>query len=152
MTASGTLRRVIPECVLALLLFAMVSGSAFAEGLMPHPPKGKGEHCVASTDVMRRNHMDLMKHQRDETVHEGVRGKPFGLAGCVGCHAVKGADGQPVSHGDSRHFCRSCHDYAAVSIDCFQCHASRPDEKVKGAEGSRSGLSGLAAFFQKERP
>ena len=95
------------------------------EPLVPHPPKGKGEHCVAPTEFMRRNHMSMMKHQRDETVHEGVRGKPFSLAGCMDCHAVKGADGQPVAYADSRHFCRSCHDFAAVSIDCFECHSSK---------------------------
>ena len=78
--------------VIALLL-ALANASAFAEGLVPQPPKGKGEHCVAATEFMRRNHMSMMKHQRDETVHEGVRGKPFSLAGCVDCHAVKGAEG-----------------------------------------------------------
>jgi predicted CXXCH cytochrome family protein len=139
--------------VIALLL-ALATTSAFAQTLMPHPPKGRGEHCVAPTDVMRRNHMSLMKHQRDETVREGVRGKPFSLGACVDCHAVKGADGQPVSYADAKHFCRSCHDFAAVSIDCFECHASRPgEEKPKSAERALpSGLAAAAASFQEGRP
>ncbi|MBV5325306.1 MAG: hypothetical protein J0626_08585, partial [Rhodospirillaceae bacterium] len=35
----------------------------------------KGEQCVEPTDFMRRNHMKLLNHQRDETVIEGVRTK-----------------------------------------------------------------------------
>jgi predicted CXXCH cytochrome family protein len=139
--------------VIALLL-ALANASAFAEGLVPIPPKGKGEHCVADTEVMRRNHMSMMKHQRDETVHDGVRGKPFSLAGCMDCHAVKGADAQTVTYSDSRHFCRSCHDFAAVSIDCFECHSSRPgSEKPHSAQGAVSpDLAVAAAHFQETRP
>ncbi len=135
-------------------LILVANASAFAEGLVPTPPKGKGEHCVAPTEFMRRNHMSLMRHQRDETVHGGVRGKPFSLAGCMDCHAVKGADGQPVTYSDSRHFCRSCHDFAAVSIDCFECHSSRSGpEKAQSAEKSVSpDLAVAAALFQEKRP
>jgi predicted CXXCH cytochrome family protein len=101
--------------------------------LMPHPAKGKGESCVAPTDWMRRNHMKALLHQRDMTVHEGVRGTQFSLKDCVSCHAVKGEDGRPVTISSPKHFCRSCHDYAAVSIDCFECHASTPAEPQKAA-------------------
>jgi predicted CXXCH cytochrome family protein len=94
---------------------------------IPSPPKAQGEHCVADTAFMRRYHMQMLLHQRQETVHDGVRTDKFSLAQCVSCHAVKGSDGAPVAYSDSKHFCRSCHDYAAVSVDCFTCHASRPD-------------------------
>ena len=136
------------------LMLALANASAFAEGLVPTPPRGKGEHCVAATEFMRRNHMTMMKHQRDETVHDGVRGKPFSLAGCVDCHAVKGADEQPVTYSDSRHFCRSCHDFAAVSIDCFECHSSRlGSKKTQSAQGAISpDLAVAAAHFQESRP
>ncbi len=139
--------------VIALLL-AFANASALAEELMPRPPRGKGEHCVAPTEFMRRNHMSMVKHQRDETVHEGVRGKPFSLAGCMDCHAVKGADGQAVTYADSKHFCRSCHDFAAVSIDCFQCHSSRPGaDKRESAQGALPAeLAVAAAVFQETRP
>lgn len=76
---------------------------------------------------MRRNHMRMLMHQRNQTVHQGVRGKADSLKNCVTCHAVKGDDGQFVKFSNPKHFCRSCHDYAAVSIDCFECHASRPE-------------------------
>ncbi len=145
---------------LVVLLFTLLTASkvvpAFSEesALVPHPPKGRGEHCVEPTDFMRRNHMSMMMHQRDETVHEGVRGKPFSLAGCMECHVVKGTDGQPVTYSDSRHFCRSCHDFAAVSIDCFQCHSSRPDpDKARSAERAiPSDLAVAATVLQESRP
>ena len=86
--------------LIALLLALANASRRQPKGSSRTPPKGRGEHCVADTDYMRRNHMSMMKHQRDETVHEGVRGKPFSIAGCVDCHAVKGADGQPVSYSE----------------------------------------------------
>ncbi len=71
---------------------------------------------------MRKVHMNLLKHQRDETVHEGIRGKKYSLAGCVDCHAsVK--DNNVL--GSNEHFCQGCHVYAAVKLDCFECHSSK---------------------------
>ena len=101
--------------------------SAGNEGLLPVIPMGQGDSCVEDTDFMRRNHMDLLQHQRDETMKEGIRDKPYSLKECLSCHAVNGPDAMPVTVSSPQHFCRSCHDYAAVSIDCFQCHASRPE-------------------------
>ena len=95
--------------------------------LLPVIPMGRGDACVEDTDFMRRNHMELLKHQRDETVLKGVRKKQYSLQECLSCHAVYGPDAIPVTITSPAHFCRSCHDYTAVSIDCFQCHASRPE-------------------------
>ncbi len=104
--------------------------------LLPVIPRGQGDNCVEDTEFMRRNHMTVLRHQRDETVREGIRGKPYSLNECVACHAVMGLDAMPVTVASPEHFCRSCHDYAAVSIDCFQCHASRPDaEPASGGHG-----------------
>ena len=99
---------------------------------LPVIPMGAGESCVKDTDYMRRNHMDMLKHQRDETVLEGIRSEQYSLKECLDCHAVTGADAKPVTVSSPKHFCRSCHDYAAVSIDCFQCHASRPESAAMG--------------------
>lgn len=141
--------------VLFIAAFAVPAASAH-EGLVPHPPRGKGEHCVADTEFMRRYHMTMMKHQRDETVHEGVRGNPYSIAGCVDCHAVKGADGRPVSYEDPKHFCRSCHDFAAVSIDCFECHASRPGVKPLAASAQAgtgaAPSTALASYLREGHP
>ena len=37
------------------------------------------EHCVEPTEIMRRNHMDFLLHQRDETVLKGVRTQKYSL-------------------------------------------------------------------------
>jgi predicted CXXCH cytochrome family protein len=112
----------------AVALVGLVVMTVAASGVpQPDIPRGQGEHCVEDTDFMRRNHMTLLKHQRDETVLKGVRTKQHSLKECVSCHAVHGPDAMPVTVSSPKHFCRSCHDYAAVTIDCFQCHASRPE-------------------------
>ena len=107
------------------------NGSALLAGLLPDIPKGKGNSCIAPTDFMRRNHMNLLKHDRDETVHFGNRQVKASLKECVSCHAVNGVDNKPITVENPKHFCRACHDYAAVKIDCFECHASRPAETLK---------------------
>ena len=109
------------------LAFAAEKKDASDGGLLPVIPMGQGDSCVEDIDFMRRNHMSLLEHQRDETMKEGIRGKPYSLKECISCHVVNGPDANPVTVSSPQHFCRSCHDYAAVSIDCFQCHASRPE-------------------------
>ena len=121
--------------IFAVSLFAANLGAAnpgFAQeaagNLEPAiPPAAKGAECIRDTDFMRRNHMMLLKHKRDVTVHDGERTADASLKECITCHAVNGDDGKPVTVADERHFCRSCHDYAAVKVDCFECHASRPE-------------------------
>lgn len=161
----------IKVVVLALLISASAAGGGWAvvsgaigEGSkqdwvpVPHPPKGLGDHCVADTEFMRRNHMKMLFHQRKDTVHLGLRGEPFSLAGCVNCHAVRGNDGKPVAYSDPRHFCRSCHDYAAVSIDCFECHASRPATPGKAAQANPHSIAPdedravLADYLRTRKP
>lgn len=95
----------------------------------PEIPKAtQGEQCVADTDLMRKNHMDMLNHQRDNTVIDGVRGEPFSLVGCVNCHAQQNAAGEPIRIDAEGQFCQSCHAYAAVKIDCFSCHAAVPEQ------------------------
>jgi predicted CXXCH cytochrome family protein len=100
-----------------------------SRALPPKPARGRGEKCVADTDWMRRNHMTVLNHQRNDTVHYGIRTERFSLKGCIDCHAVKGTDSKPVTIASDKHFCRTCHDYAAVRVDCFECHASQPETK-----------------------
>ena len=114
------------------LAFALASwllaAAALAQpaGGTPQPvvePARAGSQCVADPAFMRRNHMDVMKHQRDGTVHAGQRAGKFSLKACVECHASRSSGSVASSATD---FCVSCHSYAAVQIDCFECHASRP--------------------------
>ncbi len=74
--------------------------------------------------------MDLLNHQRDETVIDGNRSNPFSLIGCVNCHASRDDAGQAVRIDAEGQFCQSCHAFAAVRIDCFTCHAAVPEEVV----------------------
>ncbi len=97
---------------------------------MPVIPRGQGDSCVDDTEFMRRNHMTLLQHQHDEPRLEGIRSKEgYSLKECLACHAVTRPDARPdakpVTADSPEHFCRSCHDYAAVKIDCFECHRSR---------------------------
>ena len=151
------LRRCAGALALALVALA-AAGPVMAAGekrtLGPMPPKGQGEKCVADTDFMRRSHMTVLNHQRDDTVHDGIRTRQFSLKGCIDCHQVKGGDGRAVTVDDPKHFCRTCHDYAAVTVDCFQCHASRPGEpeiKTGSADdvGSESEAAALAHYLSR---
>ncbi|MHB8453245.1 MAG: hypothetical protein ACYDDO_00850 [Acidiferrobacterales bacterium] len=84
---------------------------------------GKGDKCVEPTADMRRNHMKYILHQRNLTMHEGIRTQRFLLTNCVDCHA------DPKTHTvlGKNGFCASCHAYAAVKIDCFSCHSPSPE-------------------------
>lgn len=95
-----------------------------------------GDKCVEPTEDMRRNHMKYILHQRDATMHQGIRGTKHSLKGCINCHAdpetnsVLGEDG----------FCQACHTYAAVKMDCFGCHTHKrePDFKIGDGRGPDS--------------
>jgi len=112
-------------CTLACVTFSV---SALADSRGPIIPKGKGEQCVAETNFMRRNHMDLLNHQRDETVIKGIRTEPFSLVECVDCHVQRDANNVPIRIDAKDQFCASCHTFVAAKIDCFSCHAAVPDE------------------------
>jgi predicted CXXCH cytochrome family protein len=127
MRSTATLATLLVAAILALTLGTAGAGEP---AWLPKPARGRGDKCVADTAWMRRNHMTALSHQRDGTVHDGIRTSRFSLKACIDCHAVKGADGKPVTVASEKHFCRTCHDYAAVQIDCFECHASRPEAKA----------------------
>lgn len=93
---------------------------------MPKPATAfKGTQCVAPVDVMRREHMNFLKHQRDETVKDGIRGAKYSLRQCIDCHAVP--DPQAGGKRTVRTFCNECHQYAAVRVDCFECHTNKAE-------------------------
>lgn len=104
----------------ALLLFILASTAWANVTNMPKPDIGKGGQCVRDTQWMRENHMHLLKHQRDETVHKGIRDDKISLKNCIECHASL-KDDSVIARDDS--FCVACHRYEAVKIDCFECHS-----------------------------
>jgi hypothetical protein len=130
---TGKIGRLATAFLLAVLAFsaaaeedevatAAIKGSAKAEQ--------PGALCVRPTEWMRRNHMELVKHQRDLTVRQGVRVGKDSLANCVDCHVRKDANHQPVAINAEGQFCDSCHDYAAVNLTCFQCHSTVPSTET----------------------
>jgi hypothetical protein len=92
-------------------------------GQPPAPPEPKlpigGGQCVQDTATMRTDHMALLMEWRDDAVRsndrifttsDGRRYYKSLSATCMSCHAEKSE------------FCDKCHNYAAVSPYCWDCH------------------------------
>jgi len=122
-----------------LVVFALLIGVtplAMAQersALLPDVPAATGTPHPEGNEYWRRNHMDLMRHDRDLTMRDGDREIGASLKGCFDCHAAKDDAGQIVTYKSDQHFCRACHDYVAVKVDCFMCHRSTPDGVDEGA-------------------
>ncbi|MEZ5540815.1 MAG: sulfur reduction protein DsrJ [Pseudomonadota bacterium] len=121
----------------SLIIMLLAVTAAFAapgradDSLLPVIPPAQSrfsaeQGCVEPTEDMRKNHMEYILHQRDETMHEGIRSSRHSLVDCINCHVSAAPDAPRVT--SKEHFCKSCHSYAAVQIDCFQCHADRPEQ------------------------
>jgi hypothetical protein len=134
--------------LIVLVGFAISSVQAKHENIpLPHPAKAiNGDQCVEPNDIMRRNHMTYLMHQRDETVIEGIRGKKYSLQQCINCHATIDPEVQDGKVRTIKPFCAECHSYAAVKIDCFACHnPSVPLDKT-----SETPLSKMIAAHLRE--
>jgi hypothetical protein len=116
-----------------LLSNSALVGTAMAETPFPtiHEPSDESLKCIQPEDEMRRNHMEYILHERDETMHEGIRNEPESLANCINCHVQPNEKGEIDGIDSKEHFCNACHQYASVQIDCFQCHADRPQKYIK---------------------
>ncbi len=122
---------IVPILAVALLGFiASLTMSDDRAVSTPSIPKAEGGSCVADPSFVRTNHMVMLKHDRDLKLQDGVSDIDYSLKECISCHAVKDSQGEPVSYEDPKHFCRTCHDYAAVKVDCFSCHNSKPEDKA----------------------
>lgn len=124
----AALRQVRLVGVLVAIFLASITGLASAQaaegrGLQPLVEKARGGQCAEEPDFMRRNHMKLLMHQRDDTLRGGIRTGKYSLKACIACHASQTSQSVSAEPGN---FCQSCHTYAAVKIDCFQCHANTP--------------------------
>ena len=117
---------------LLALLAVFVAGMGLAAGRTAKPVVviERPGQCVEATEVMRRDHMKLLAHQRDRTVREGIRTRQHSLSGCVECHASR----KTGSVLGERGFCQSCHVYAGVRLDCFECHAAKPAAQAAGVK------------------
>lgn len=128
----------------ALLVGASITGAGAHEG-GEHKIDAKGDKCVRDTDYMRRNHMNLLKHQRDDTMRKGIRTTQYSLKGCIDCHA------SPKNNsviGTKDNFCQGCHSYAAVKLDCFECHSSKPKAASAAPHAIAAAQAGVAGEMQ----
>ena len=137
---TGNLMTRFFRLIYVLIGFTLVSTSALAETPFPtvHEPSDESLKCIHDEDEMRRNHMNYILHERDETMHEGVRNEPGSLVACIDCHVEPNAQGEIAGIDSNEHFCNSCHQYASVQIDCFQCHADRPQKYIERSGHSAS--------------
>jgi hypothetical protein len=110
--------------IAAAILAAVLTLAAHADA--PKIKIERGEACVAPTAQMRRDHMDMLLHQRDRTMRQGLREPRFSLKNCVDCHAARETGSVLGKDG----FCSSCHEYAAVKMDCFECHTPLRQKRV----------------------
>jgi hypothetical protein len=126
-------RRALVLCSVLVTGLVVAGGQSYAHETkkdsrvpLPHMDIPKGVQCDEPAEIMRRDHMKFILHKRDDTMHKGIRTSKHSLKNCVNCHAdpktgsVLGKDG----------FCASCHTYAAVKIDCFECHTDRAEKKA----------------------
>jgi hypothetical protein len=106
--------------IVSLAVLLMAATGINADVPKPKPIHGEGQ-CVEPEDDMKRNHMEYI-------LQKGIRTSKHSLKQCISCHAVKDDNGEYVRIDDpsNKHFCATCHEFAAVSIDCFQCHADTP--------------------------
>ena len=111
-----------------LFAFTALPASAQEWRFGPNVPMATGDPHPEGNENMRKFHMELMKHDRDMTLRDGERDIGASLKECFECHTVKDEEtGDPVTYEDERHFCRTCHDFVAVKVDCFMCHRSTPE-------------------------
>ena len=68
-----TFRKILAAVIVALLTLTGVAVMADNHGDKVSKITAKGDKCVEPTDVMRRNHMEFILHQRDDTMRRGVR-------------------------------------------------------------------------------
>jgi len=120
------------SAVLALTLSVPAVAGESDSSIKPNVPKAlkalPGTKCVDDPEVMRRTHMDKLKHHRDEVLHEGIRTKKYNIEECINCHVPAQEEAKASPSGNKDHFCMNCHAFAGVKIDCFECHASRPEK------------------------
>ena len=106
------------KAVALALVLALTSAVAIAAAPKPVIKIENPGECIAPVAEMRANHKSMLSHTRDRTLRKGIRGEKASLNGCIECHASKTTGSVLGKEG----FCQTCHDYAAVTIDCWQCH------------------------------
>lgn len=108
------------------------------------------KECVEPAEYMRQNHMQLLLQWRDAKVRDGQsvyinsKGKAYDISlegTCLKCHNdkpvsssvpstvaktnISASNAAPtnLTSDGSNEFCFSCHNYASVKPNCWNCHA-----------------------------
>jgi len=117
------------SAVLALTLSVPATAGDSDSSIKPVIPKAvKGTTCVDDPEVMRRTHMDKLKHHRDDVLREGIRTKKYNIEECINCHVPAKEETAAEGKNSEGHFCMNCHTFAAVKVDCFECHNTMPEK------------------------
>lgn len=118
---------IIPLLAVIVLAFTYPVWSLFGKGAAapeldlntPEIQALAEKECIEDTEFMRSTHMKLLNEWRIESVREGANiylasdGKEYEMSlqnTCLSCHS------------DKEEFCDSCHTYADVDPDCWDCH------------------------------
>lgn len=125
--------------IVAVILSFLVGFSAAVQGGETSGARAvigpnAGDKCVQEASWMRRNHMELLQHDRDRTLRQGIRPVDGSIKECVNCHALQDSHGNYQSVNAEDQFCSSCHEFTSVSIDCFECHTTKPDSTERAAK------------------
>lgn len=127
------------KIIIGIIIFAglMIFPFLYDTGKATPPPEPKVDtpeilklpekerRCVEPTEYMKTEHMKMINNWRDWVVRDGNRiytatdGKQYIMSlqnTCLKCHSNK------------KDFCDECHNYAAVSPYCWDCHLE-PKEK-----------------------
>ncbi len=140
------------SAIIATLLFFIITGLSACDSQPPKPMKAvkqfdTDKELQAHLSHIRKDHMDLLRHKRDETMIRGIRTKENSLKGCIDCHVPVEYNGKVLRHEDPEHFCATCHNYVSADPDCFQCHVDHPVNQNNSAsnESASSVLPTVAA-------
>jgi len=107
---------------LALATFPLwhnLSAGVTAKGPAVRLP-ARARQCVAPLNYMRTSHMSLLMDWREKAVRAGIRdftafdGQHYRMSLTPTC--------LEQCHGAKAEFCDRCHNYAAVSPSCWNCH------------------------------
>ncbi len=128
----GKAQNILTAMTLLVLTIFLTGCGDIAPETKLETARANADSCVEPTDVMRKNHMDFVLHQRDKTVYDGIRTTQHSLKSCVNCHVPAEEKGKPVNYLtddhdlNPDHFCATCHLYVGVKINCFECHSDNP--------------------------
>jgi hypothetical protein len=124
--------------IIVLIVFSGISTLPFLLGIgkaAPSPPDPKidtpeiqkmvEKKCIESKSFMKTEHMVMLNDWRDWYVREGrniymaTDGKQYHISLCNTCMKC---------HSNKKKFCDECHNYAAVTPYCWDCHIEPKEE------------------------